>query len=378
VDLSHLSIIDDHSHPFLPERESPDPLSYWTTSLLPETVRHTPNLLVFRRMMELLRPMVGAGPGEDTAATWSKRAALYSADRRAYVARLFSDARISSVFVDIGYPTKIISGYDVDPSALADLLPSSVKVIVRMEPIIMELIGQGLEYPAFLDAFDAAVEKKISAYDVVALKTAIAYFGGLGIRKHDKAAVARSYEAYRVDPRNLGPAQPLLHTMVFRLFDIAARHGLPVQVHTGFGNAPLLDLAVANPSLLFELLSDETCRKVPIVLLHAGYPFVRETGYIANNYPNVFVDISQVTQYVGTGLPSVLVELLSMVPIDKLLYGSDGLGCPELFWWPARHAKESLGTALDRLLTDGQITARDAEEIAMRILHQNATELYSI
>jgi hypothetical protein len=51
--------------------------------------------------------------------------------------------------------------------------------------------------------------------------------------------------------------------------------------------------------------------------------------------------------------------------------------------WPrggavSLNVKESLGTALDRLLTDRQVTAGDAEEIATRILHQNAAELYPI
>lgn len=376
MDLSHLSVIDEHAHPFLPEKEVDDARAYWTTSLLPENAEHIKYLLVYRKMISRLASLMGEDVRQDEAVLWKRRNDLYRSDPQKYIRLLFEDAKIDSVFIDIGYPTQVISGYDVAPDVFARLVPCGVKVIVRIEPIIMALAGQGLGFTEYMDAFTRAVEEKIAAHDVVALKTAIAYFAGLDLKKCCDSDISASFEAYMKNPGDFSQAGPFLSHMVHRTFEIARRNGLPVQIHTGFGNAPLLNLAASNPVLLFDLLSDEEIRKTPIVLLHAGYPFVREIAYLVNNYPNLRVDISQVSQFIGVGLPGLLTDLLSMVPINKILYGSDGLGAPELFWWPAHHARSCLGTALGKLISDGLVGTKDAEEIAVRLLRQNAEELY--
>jgi uncharacterized protein len=376
LDLNHLSIIDNHAHPFLPEKENKDATSYWTTSLLPENVQYIQNLLAFRKMTKCLGQLLGLDTKTDIKSVWECRQKTYAKDPNRYIKALFENAKIENVFVDIGYPTKSISGYDVNPTDFARLVPSKIKVIVRIEPIIMELAGSGLTYIDFIDAFRQELEKQISTYDTVALKTAIAYFTGLKINNPGSAEVRQSFKAYMDDPNRFDQAGPLFNKLVHETFKIAKKYDLPVQIHTGFGNAPLLDLTKSNPLLLFDLLADENCRETPIILLHAGYPYVRETTYLTNNYPNVFIDLSQVTQFIGVGLSELLTQVLSMAPINKILYGSDGLGAPELFWWPAIHAKESLKQALLTLLSKDLITNKDADEIAVRILRQNAIELY--
>jgi hypothetical protein len=343
MDLNHLSMIDNHAHPFLPEKENEDPTSYWTTSLLPENTKHIPNLLVFKRMTGCLGELIGVDSGAGTVEIWKRRQEIYVQNPKHYIKALFENAKIKKLFVDIGYPTKAISGYDVDPTDLAKLVPADVKVIVRIEPIIMDLAGRKLSYEDFIGYFSQALDKQISINDTVALKTAIAYFTGLKIQEFSPTDIKQSFKVFMNDPGTFDQAGPFFNHLVHLTFKAARKHNLPVQIHTGFGNAPLLDLSASNPLLLFDLLSDEDCRKTPIVLLHAGYPYVRETAYLVNNYPNVYVDISQVTQFVGAGLMTLLTELLSMAPMNKILYGSDGLGAPELFWWPAIHAKQCLG-----------------------------------
>ena len=61
---------------------------------------------------------------------------------------------------------------------------------------------------------------------------------------------------------------------------------MPVQIHTGFGDADL-DLREANPLHLRPLLESGRYANVPFVLLHASYPYVRELGYLAAIYANV-------------------------------------------------------------------------------------------
>ncbi|WP_235147944.1 MULTISPECIES: hypothetical protein [Fischerella] len=41
---------------------------------------------------------------------------------------------------------------------------------------------------------------------------------------------------------------------------------------------------MANPLYLRELLESPQYRHVPIVLLHASYPYMQEAGYLASVY----------------------------------------------------------------------------------------------
>ena len=105
----------------------------------------------------------------------------------------------------------------------------------------------------------------------VALKTIAAYRGGLDLNVPDvRGRSEAALEANAADP-------------------------LPVQFHAGFGDADLT-LPLADPGLLKPLIEryDET----PFVLLHC-YPFVREAGWLAHVYPNVFFDLSLTIPHVS-------------------------------------------------------------------------------
>ena len=186
------------------------------------------------------------------------------------------------------------------------------------------------------------------AHGFVALKTIIAYRGGLDADAGDPDAHARLLQALEVN-RDTGDP-------------------LPVQVHTGFGDPDLL-LTRADPALLKPLV--ERFAQTPFVLLHC-YPFVREAGWLASVYPNVFVDLSLTIPHVAR--PSAVVaEALELAPLSKLLYASDAVRTPELFllasiWW-----RDALADVLDSWLPDGA-----AIEGGRRVLRDNATELYRL
>src|SRR5262249_8461533 len=63
---------------------------------------------------------------------------------------------------------------------------------------------------------------------------------------------------------------------------------LPVQLHCGFGDSDLF-LPRADPGYLKPLI--ERFSVTPFVLLHC-YPFVREAGWLAHVYGNVWFDLS--------------------------------------------------------------------------------------
>jgi len=141
---------------------------------------------------------------------------------------------------------------------------------------------------------------------------------------------------------------------------------LPVQVHCGFGDPDLL-LPLADPGWLKPVI--ERFPETPFVLLHC-YPFVREAGWLAHVYANVYFDLSLTIPYVARPA-EMLRQALELAPVSKLLYASDAARAPELYFLAAKRWREALAEVLPELLPAGE-----AEEAGRAILRENALRLY--
>jgi len=152
---------------------------------------------------------------------------------------------------------------------------------------------------------------------------------------------------------------------------------MPVQIHTGFGDADL-DLREANPLHLRPLLESGQYANVPFVLLHASYPYVRELGYLAAIYANVYADVGLAIPHLAAEIPAMLRQLLSLAPSTKVVYSSDASQIPELFWLAARWGRRGLGTVLDELIALGALDGGEALAVARGVLGGNAAGIYGI
>jgi hypothetical protein len=176
----------------------------------------------------------------------------------------------------------------------------------------------------------------------VGLKTIAAYRTGLELERLDPVVLA----ALEANERTGTP--------------------LPVQVHCGFGDSDLY-LPRADPGHLKPVL--ERFADTSFVLLHC-YPFVREAGWLAHVYGNVWFDLSLTIPHVAR--PDEMVrQALELAPVSKLLYASDAARTPELYYLAAKWWREALAEVLPELLG-----ANDAEPAARMILRGNAVELY--
>ena len=153
--------------------------------------------------------------------------------------------------------------------------------------------------------------------------------------------------------------------------------GGPLQLHSGFGD-PDVDLLQANPLLLRPLLEDPRWAGVPIVVLHMAYPYFREAAFMSAVWPQVHVDLSLALPFLGPGAGLALVEMLSLAPSSKLLYGSNLRGLPELLALTADWARASLGEALGSLIDRGGLTQAECRAIGSQVLSANAIELYRL
>ena len=137
-------------------------------------------------------------------------------------------------------------------------------------------------------------------------------------------------------------------------------------MHTGFGDSDL-HLQRADPTHLKPLI--EGHRETPFVLLHC-YPFVREAGWLAHVYGNVYFDLSLTIPHISRPAEAVR-EALELAPVTKLLYASDAARTPELYYLAAKWWRAALAEVLPELYEE------DAEWAARRILRENALELYA-
>ena len=74
----------------------------------------------------------------------------------------------------------------------------------------------------------------------------------------------------------------------------------------------------------------------------------------------------------------MLRPILALAPFNKLLFGTDAYGSPDLQWIAARATIGALGVVLDEFITAGSLGKEDAMSAAERILAGNARELYSL
>lgn len=176
----------------------------------------------------------------------------------------------------------------------------------------------------------------------------------------------------------------VLQDYLFRYIAIeCGRLGMPVHLHTMSGGGGYFGIRGGNPMLLEPLFNDARLRNTRFVMLHGGWPFVREAGALLQK-PNVYLDLSQQTlTFSPRTLAGWLREWLETYP-EKVLFGTDGypysdaMGWAESTWMAARNARLALGLALTGMLRDGEISRHRAEAIAAEVLRGNAATLYTL
>lgn len=370
MDLSDLPVIDGHCHPLLVEpwdveREQFLALfSEGRPGTMGDHVLHTGYL---QRALRGLGARLGCPPA--VAAVLEHRARA-----GAEACATLRAARVEALLVDTGYPSEAMA-----LAEMARLLPCAVHEVFRIERCAERLLRMGLPWAAFRDAF--AHDVRAAAEHCAGLKTIVAYRSGLAIRPWDDGEAAAAYARELARLRAGGPGRlddkPLMDTLVLTALDVAQAAGIPLQVHSGFGD-PDIDLVLANPALLRPILEDPRRSGARIVLLHMSYPHFREAACMTAVWPQVYLDLSLALPFLGPGAMHPLLEVLSLAPSSKLLYGSDVSALPELFALSADWGRAALGEALDWLVAREGLTTDGARTVAAQVLAGNARSLYRL
>ena len=378
-------VVDAHCHPFLPEKETKTFEAYLTLSDIPQRHEDLTSTMLYRMMMrELSRVLRTRGDGNVIA----ERQSRIKSDPSGYIRMLFDEAGLETMLVDSGYPFKEFVGYEIDLEDFSEMIGREVREILRLEVAVHGLLKGLVPYDQAVEDFRTQIGEAFSG-GCIALKSIIAYRTGLAVRSWENGVAKRSWgEMTSLVREGKKPSvvlsernernKSVYDTFLMVGVEEARRLGVPLQIHTGMGDSPSMDLRIANPSLLYDLLQDPVAKETSIVLTHGGYPYIEEAAFLANAYPNVYIDLSETIPIVSVGLRSRLLSLLEMAPTTKIMYGSDGFNIPELYWFSSIQTKKALTSTLSELVRHEGFSEEDALTIGEGFLAGNARRLYRL
>jgi len=370
-----IALVDHHVHPALAAELSRGEFEELITEsdrpVPPGTTRFDSQLGVAVRRW--CGPVLGLPASAPAPAYLDRRRELGAAE---VARRLLRAAGLAHLLIDTGYLRDGMLGL----AAMAEAAGSGVAEVVRLESVAEQAIVAGDGSAAgFAERFRAALwERTTSACGV---KSIAAYRFGLDLDPRPPAAaeVAGAAGGWRRQIDAAGPAGPIRVTdpVLLRLLLWAGvDRGLPVQIHTGFGD-PDVDLRRSDPLLLRGFCELTQERAVPLMLLHC-YPYHRQAGYLAHAYPHVYLDVGLAINHVGARAAAVVAESLELAPFGKVLFSSDAWGPPELHYLGALLWRRATAGVLGSWVESGDWAVADAIRVAEMIGARNARRVYRL
>jgi hypothetical protein len=385
VDLSGVGIVDAHTHPYRLEDLLGRPSEGFDTratflgeafssssrvheGLWPAADALTDSTLFALAMRRWLARHLGCEPTR-SAVTAARDAALRG-DAPAYTKGLLEAAGIVAVLADEGFP---------QPPPTADEFAATIGVpvhrVARLEPWILN--RRDGSFDDLVSGVEADARRAASDPNCVAFKSIVAYRTGLDVGDPTPADARAGFERWRADDwrETREHAKPVRDFLIRRTLEVAKATGRPFHVHCGGGD-PDINLAYAGPTAIFPLLVD--VQDQPVVLVHSGYPWVREAAYIASVLPNVYLELSELIPWGWGQVEWALEMLVGTVPAAKLLYGSDEAGEPESFWASALLARAALERVLGRFVERDYVSADEARGLGELVLAGGCRRLHGL
>lgn len=385
VDLSGAEIVDAHAHPYRPEvllangsegfdtramflGESFLSSSRIDRALWPLVDGLTNSTMYGIALVHWLARHLGCEPTRE-AVTAARQVALQT-DAAGYTRGLLEAAGVVAVLADEGFPQPPIPARD-----FARTIGVTVHRVARLEPWILQ--HRDGSFDDLVSGVEATASEAASDPNCVAFKSIVAYRTGLDVGDPSPGEAEEAFERWKSDSwrETRRDAKPVRDFLVRRTLRVAKANDRPFHFHCGGGD-PDIDLTHAAPQNLFALLVD--VQHQPVVLVHSGYPWVREAAYIASVLPNVYLELSELIPWGWGQVEWALEMLVGTVPAAKLLYGSDEAGEPEAFWASALLARAALQRVLSRFVDFDYLAVEQAERLGRLVLADACRKLHGI
>jgi hypothetical protein len=389
IDTSALTVVDVHCHPLVNQGQLSvdqftDLMSFPGGSvkymaqggvtvddaLIDELQGVRRDVLYFRYMVHQLAKFFDCQPDLKSVVAERNKAVR---DYKGYVKRLFDACGLSTLVVDLGYPQP-----PVDRSQFLAEMPLEVVAIYRIEPLIVELLREDIDWGEFRWRYDAAISNAIEHDGYRGLKSIVAYRTGLDISPLSRSP-DQGLQALDAIRRGIGgqAMKRLRDHLLCRALELCLEYDVPMQIHTGMGDFEV-NLMLCRPALLMDLLRFPTFRACRVLLVHSGYPYHAEAGYMANMLPRVYCDVSEGIPFAAHAARRIYAETLEMAPFSKVVYGSDAYIMPEINYVGAKLGKSALAQVLQDLVDGDMLSLEEAQQAAGLILAGNARRLYRL
>lgn len=310
-----------------------------------------------------------------------------------YVSDLLQDAKYENVMIDTGYcegaSLEEIDRYD------DGIRPCRMNRLARIEMVQKELFPLEISFEEYeqrymtrlLDLLDGNGNYGKKSYG---MKSYLLPYIGLIEPLYDRETARGSWQALResyhkiptMDRQSEYNLSKDLRRYNFTLaLEECLKRDIPMQIHTGDGEAPSVILRNQDPFYLEEVCRfdrDGVMRTPKIIPLHAGYPSVGKAAWLSHIYPNCYFELSIMTPFVHQNLFQRYMQVMEVVPLSKILYASDAFHVPELYWLAGRWGKRYLAKALTEYVVGGSLGFDEAIEGARMILYKNNRSLYKL
>jgi predicted TIM-barrel fold metal-dependent hydrolase len=158
--------------------------------------------------------------------------------------------------------------------------------------------------------------------------------------------------------------------LFFQVCQIAAEEDLPVQIHTGMGQARR-----TNAGQLQEAIQKSPHTR--FVLLHCSYPWTQDTSMLVDKFPNVSPDLSMVPIVSTRAGIAMLHELIERSTAGRLFWGCD-TWTPEESFGSLLAFCHVLASALAEKIAEGYFSREDAFLMIEQILFDNPNDFYKL
>ena len=213
----------------------------------------------------------------------------------------------------------------------------------------------------------------------IAVKSLHAYERSLSWRERSDHDAERALQAVLARPDDAEEADRLClgDWCLARGVELAIEYDLPFKIHTGY-------LARNLPMRIDHLRAGHLCPllirypQARFVLMHIAWPYNDELVAIAKHYSNVWVDLCWAWSCNPPVSADFVRRFLHAAPMNKLFaFGGDT-------WWPTRalvysvQARAWLTRALQAEVDDGDLSERQAIDVADRLMRRNQLECFDV
>lgn len=299
------------------------------------------------------------------------------------------------VLKDICRIERAVSDYSLYQGIQMKHDPEFFRPVFRMDHLILPRNAEDLNrieeecgFPVnSLDDMAAAVPvimDRALQNGAVGFKAGLAYVRSLNYEFADYEEARRGFQVIRSfriglpDELHMSGMVPKAYQdfMMHEILRAANKRGVVFQIHTGMHAGAGNYLQTANPVLLSNLFLEY--QNVKFDIFHAGYPYYRELGVLAKQFPNVYADLCWTHIISPADSRDAFGSWLETVPAGKILAYGDDLHSIDLVVGHTLMARENICAVLAQKVEEDIFNIEEAQRILSMILYENAKELYKI